>query len=125
MYSITVGELSLTAPFALMWKWNDYIQAPVTLLIIDFFCCHKPTGFSTGPDERRYTHWKQTVFYLENGEDDGLNLKKDEQIDGSMSIRPNARNIRDFDTTVKICLKVNYSQWTRFSVTECVGLGSS
>ncbi|THD22001.1 Arginine methyltransferase 1 [Fasciola gigantica] len=102
MYTITVDDLSFTAPFTLTCKRNDYIQALVTFFNIDFTCCHKPTGFSTGPDERRYTHWKQTVFYLDNGEDDCLTVKKGEQVNGSMSIKPNARNNRDLDISVKI-----------------------
>ncbi|OON19228.1 hypothetical protein X801_04907, partial [Opisthorchis viverrini] len=121
MYTITVEDLTFTAPFTLTCKRNDYIQALVTFFNIDFTACHKPTGFSTGsqlnlfsdflplsvstwlssvypycnpvgPDERRYTHWKQTVFYLDNGEDECLTVKKGEQINGTMSIRPNARN---------------------------------
>ncbi|GAA48620.1 protein arginine N-methyltransferase 1 [Clonorchis sinensis] len=102
MYTITVEDLTFTAPFTLTCKRNDYIQALVTFFNIDFTACHKPTGFSTGPDERRYTHWKQTVFYLDNGEDECLTVKKGEQINGTMSIRPNARNNRDLDISVKI-----------------------
>lgn len=102
MYTITVEDLSFTAPFSLVCKRNDYIQALVTFFNIDFTACHKPTGFSTGPDERRYTHWKQTVFYLDNGEDECLTVKKGEQINGTVSIRPNARNNRDLDISIKV-----------------------
>ncbi|VDO93064.1 unnamed protein product [Schistosoma margrebowiei] len=98
MYTITVPELTFSAPFTLTCKRNDYIQALVTFFNIDFTSCHKPTGFSTGPDERRYTHWKQTVFYLDNGDDDCLTVKKGEHINGVMSIKPNERNnLRDSD----------------------------
>jgi protein arginine N-methyltransferase 1 len=31
---------------------------------VDFSRCHIPTKFSTGPYSK-YTHWKQTVFYLD------------------------------------------------------------
>lgn len=102
MYTITVEDLSFTTPFSLVCKRNDYIQALVTFFNIDFTACHKPTGFSTGPDERRYTHWKQTVFYLDNGEDECLTVKKGEQINGTVSIRPNARNNRDLDISIKV-----------------------
>ncbi|CAH8546257.1 unnamed protein product [Schistosoma rodhaini] len=102
MYTITVPELTFSAPFTLTCKRNDYIQALVTFFNIDFTSCHKPTGFSTGPDERRYTHWKQTVFYLDNGDDDCLTVKKGEQINGVMSIKPNERNNRDLDINIKV-----------------------
>ena len=39
-------------------------QALVTFFNIEFTKCHKRVGFSTAP-EAPYTHWKQTVFYLE------------------------------------------------------------
>lgn len=48
MYTITVPELTFSAPFTLTCKRNDYIQALVTFFNIDFTSCHKPTGFSTG-----------------------------------------------------------------------------
>ncbi|VDO87745.1 unnamed protein product, partial [Schistosoma mattheei] len=54
------------------------------------------------PDERRYTHWKQTVFYLDNGDDDCLTVKKGEHINGVMSIKPNERNNRDLDINIKV-----------------------
>jgi len=104
MYSITVEDLSFTAPFNLTCRRNDYIQALVTFFNIDFTMCHKPTGFSTGPDERRYTHWKQTVFYLDSGAGDCLTVKKNETINGNVFIRPNAANNRDLD----ISLTVNF-----------------
>ena len=39
-------------------------QALVTFFQIEFSKCHQRVGFSTAP-EAPYTHWKQTVFYLE------------------------------------------------------------
>ena len=37
----------------------------MTFFNIEFSMCHKRVGFSTAP-EAPYTHWKQTVFYLED-----------------------------------------------------------
>ncbi|QPG75022.1 Nuclear SAM-dependent mono-and asymmetric methyltransferase [Brettanomyces nanus] len=51
--------------------------------------------FSTGP-QAHYTHWKQTVFYL----DDVLELNKGEVIDGWLSCKPNKINNRDLDIHV-------------------------
>lgn len=36
----------------------------------------------------RYTHWKQTVFYI----DDYLTVKANEEITGVFHIKPNTRN---------------------------------
>jgi protein arginine N-methyltransferase 1 len=48
--------------------------------------------FSTGPHSK-YTHWKQTVFYLE----ETLAAEEGETITGSLRCRPNAKNHRDLD----------------------------
>merc|ERR1712228_1035835 len=63
--TVTVEELNFTAPFEIRARRNDYVHAFVAFFTVDFSACHKRTGFSTGP-ESRYTHWKQTVFYLED-----------------------------------------------------------
>ncbi len=54
-------------------------------------------GFSTSPDSP-YTHWKQTVFYL----DDYLTVKRNEEIFGVFAMKPNARNNRDLDFDVEV-----------------------
>jgi protein arginine N-methyltransferase 1 len=54
-------------------------------------------GFSTGPDSR-YTHWKQTVFYLK----DYITIKKGETLAGDFNVSPNTRNTRDLDFEISI-----------------------
>jgi hypothetical protein len=44
---------------------NDYVHALVGYFDTRFQGLHKPVSFSTGPAART-THWKQTVFYLED-----------------------------------------------------------
>lgn len=44
---------------------NDYVHALVGFFDVSFQACHKAIHFSTGPAARN-THWKQTVFYLED-----------------------------------------------------------
>merc|ERR1712061_892879 len=70
---------------------------PVTSFNIEFTKCHKRVGFSTAP-EARYTHWKQTVFYL----DDYLTCKKGDEVTGVFSMKPNTRNVRDLDFEIKV-----------------------
>lgn len=62
-------------------------------------------GFSTGPDSR-YTHWKQTVFYLR----DYLTIKKGEAFQGEFSVKPNERNARDLDFQISINFEGELSQ---------------
>uniref|UniRef100_A0A671QR48 type I protein arginine methyltransferase n=1 Tax=Sinocyclocheilus anshuiensis TaxID=1608454 RepID=A0A671QR48_9TELE len=97
---LILSDLSFTSPFCLQVKRNDYIHALVTYFNIEFTRCHKRTGFSTSP-ESPYTHWKQTVFYL----DDYLTVKTGEEIFGTISMKPNVKNNRDLDFTVDIDFK--------------------
>ena len=59
---------------------------------VTFSACHTPIWFSTGPMDN-YTHWKQTVFYLENP----LTLCEGDTIEGTIAAKPNERNHRDID----------------------------
>ncbi|XP_019738739.1 protein arginine N-methyltransferase 8-B isoform X2 [Hippocampus comes] len=79
---------------------NDYVHALVTYFSVEFSKCHKKTGFSTAPDAAS-THWKQTVFYLE----DYLTVKKGEEIFGSIAVRPNEKNVRDLEFTLELDFK--------------------
>ncbi|KAJ1374167.1 Protein arginine N-methyltransferase 1 [Parelaphostrongylus tenuis] len=97
LYTVKVEDLTWTSEFTLRCARNDYVQALVTFFTVEFSKCHKRTGFSTGPDVQ-YTHWKQTVFYLM----DALTVKKGEEINGSFSVTPNARNERDLDFEIKV-----------------------
>ncbi|ESN93493.1 hypothetical protein HELRODRAFT_157853 [Helobdella robusta] len=97
MYRVTEEDLSFSSQFCLMCRRSDYVQAFVTYFNIDFTCCHKPTGFSTAPGAR-YTHWKQTVFYI----DDYLTVKSNEEIVGVFHIKPNTRNNRDLDFVLDV-----------------------
>merc|ERR1719354_177325 len=95
--TIKKEDIPFEAPFHLQIKRNDYIQALVTFFNIEFTHCHKRVGFSTAP-EAPYTHWKQTVFYL----NDYLTCKKGEEVKGTFKMVPNERNNRDMDFNVKI-----------------------
>lgn len=58
-------DASFQAPFVLATTRKDYIHAIVAYFDIEFADGHKAITFSTGPRSRA-THWKQTVFYLED-----------------------------------------------------------
>jgi type I protein arginine methyltransferase len=62
---------------------------------IDFTACHKPIRFSTGP-HTKYTHWKQTVFYLR----EVLTVQQGEQVRGILMNKPNDKNKRDLDVKI-------------------------
>jgi len=103
--TIKKEEIPFQAPFRLQIRRNDYIQALVTFFNIEFSHCHKRVGFSTAP-EAPYTHWKQTVFYLE----DYLTCTKGEELTGVFSLQPNQRNVRDLDIEIAVNFEGELSQ---------------
>lgn len=105
LYTVTKEDLHFSSPFHLVVRRNDYIQALVTFFTIEFTKCHKRIGFSTAP-EAPYTHWKQTVFYL----NDYMTAKRNEEIYGVFSMKPNQRNNRDLDFTIDVDFKGELSE---------------
>jgi protein arginine N-methyltransferase 1 len=97
LYTVKKEDLAFKSPFHLQVRRNDYVHALITYFNIEFTKCHKRTGFSTAP-EARYTHWKQTVFYL----DDYITAKNGEEIIGTFTMKPNERNNRDLDFHVSV-----------------------
>jgi len=95
--TMTKADLNVDAPFKLVARHDDYIHAVVTFFTVEFSKCHKRTWFSTAP-EAPYTHWKQTVFYL----NDYATVKKGEEVNGRFGLKQNSRNNRDLDFSVKI-----------------------
>ncbi|XP_064602220.1 protein arginine N-methyltransferase 1-like [Liolophura sinensis] len=108
IYTVKEEDVSFTAPFHLQCRRNDYIHALVCFFNIEFTKCHKRTGFSTAP-EAPYTHWKQTVFYVD---DDSLTVKKGEEIYGTFGMTPNKKNDRDLDFTLDLDFKGELSELT-------------
>ncbi|RWS03309.1 protein arginine N-methyltransferase PRMT1-like protein, partial [Dinothrombium tinctorium] len=97
LYTVKSEDLSFTSPFCLIVKRDDYVQAFCTYFSIEFTKCHKKTGFSTSPHDH-YTHWKQTVFYIE----ESLTCKRGEQICGYFTMKPNRNNKRDLDFEIAV-----------------------
>ena len=93
--TVTSADLSFTAPWQLMVRRNDFVHALIAWFDIEFGACHKPIRFSTGP-HAKYTHWKQTVFYLR----EVLTVEEGDAISGTLSNRPNDKNRRDLDIAI-------------------------
>jgi len=91
------------APFTLVAQREDDIHAFVTFFDVQF--TQSRVRFSTSP-ACKYTHWKQAVLYLRNS----LTMRAGEQINGTLSCRPNARNPRDLDIEVKYAFKGAYQE---------------
>ena len=111
--TVTVADLAFTAKFDLKVRRNDFIHALIAWFDIDFSCCHKPVRFSTGP-HAKYTHWKQTVFYLR----DVLTAEEDEHIVGVLTNKPNEKNKRDLDIKIEYKLEAELPARSKEGVCE-------
>ena len=98
LYKCKTSDLNFSHSFKLHVKRNDFIHALVAWFDIDFSACHKPIRFSTGP-HAKYTHWKQTVFYLK----EVLTVRETEDVNITLHVKPNSKNRRDLD------IKLDYS----------------
>jgi protein arginine N-methyltransferase 1 len=106
LYTCTPADLAFSTPFTLDCRRDDFVHALIAWFDIDFTACHKSIRFSTGP-HTKYTHWKQTVFYLR----EVLTVQQGEQIRGVLENKPNDKNKRDLD--VKITYQLVTDDGTR------------
>ena len=92
LQTCTEEDLSFTSPFRLRAQRRDHIHSFVAYFECAFTRVHKPLGFSTSPFSK-YTHWKQTIFYV----NDPISICEGEEITGMISCKPNPKNKRDLD----------------------------
>ena len=103
LYTVTSADLAFHQPFRLrVGKPQDFIHALIAWFDIEFTACHKPIKFSTGP-QSKYTHWKQTVFYLR----EVLTVEENEAITGYLTSKPNEKKKRDLDITISYQLQTD------------------
>jgi len=102
LYTVQPADLAFSLPFSLHVRRNDFVHALIAWFDIEFSRCHKPIRFSTGP-HTKYTHWKQTVFYLP----DMLTVEAGETITGVLDNKPNEKNKRDLDIKISYKLDAN------------------
>lgn len=94
----TENDLSFSSPFRLRAQRTDRVHS-----FVAYFECAfthgalQPLGFSTSPFSK-YTHWKQTIFYL----DEPISVCEGEEVTGTIACRPNRRNARDLDIALDI-----------------------
>ncbi|KAL8678268.1 MAG: hypothetical protein Q9186_005348 [Xanthomendoza sp. 1 TL-2023] len=104
LYTIKAADLAFRESFTLDCRRNDFIHALIAWFDIEFTACHKAIKFSTGP-HTKYTHWKQTVFYLR----EVLTVEENEQVQGILQSKPNAKKKRDLDIEITYKLDTNDS----------------
>ena len=105
LYTVAQADLAFSAPFTLNCQRSDFVHALIAWFDIEFAACHKPIRFSTGP-HAKYTHWKQTVFYLR----EVLTVEDGEQVRGVLASKPNEKKKRDLDITISYQLETDNIQ---------------
>ena len=100
--TVTTADLAFTQNFSINVRRNDFVHALIAWFDIEFAACHKPIRFSTGP-HTKYTHWKQTVFYLQ----DVLTAEEGEKITGTLINKPSEKNHRDLDISIEYKLETD------------------
>ncbi|KAI9294486.1 S-adenosyl-L-methionine-dependent methyltransferase [Neoconidiobolus thromboides FSU 785] len=100
IYTVKKEDLNFTTSFQLKANRNDYVHAFIVWFDTTFTHSHVPITLSTSPFSK-YTHWKQTVFYIA----ESLPVNNGDVIDGTLVCKPNSKNPRDLD----ISISYNYS----------------
>ncbi|KAG7357320.1 50S ribosomal protein L11 methylase [Nitzschia inconspicua] len=101
-------DVEFEASFELKALRNDYVHGLVAYFECAFTQVHKPIGFSTSPF-CRYTHWKQTIFYLP----ESLVTCTGETIAGEIKCKPNKKNRRDLDISITLSVNGRHSKFTK------------
>jgi protein arginine N-methyltransferase 1 len=100
IYTVKKEELDFTADYELEFARDDYFHALVAYFDVEFSKTHAKLAFSTGP-KSQYTHWKQTVFYL----NEAIAVNEGEKVVGTISVKRNSKNPRDLDIEISYAIK--------------------
>jgi protein arginine N-methyltransferase 1 len=76
-------------------NYTDGVHALVTWFDTSFSNLTNPVVLTTSP-LKKYTHWKQSIFYLE----DSLSVRKGDTLYGSIATRQDKTNFRELNIKV-------------------------
>ncbi|EGG22092.1 protein arginine methyltransferase [Cavenderia fasciculata] len=109
--TIQKEQLPFKSDFKLKAQRDDLVHAFVVYFDIEFTKGSKTVFFSTGP-RAKYTHWKQSILYM----DDVLKVCNGEEITGTIDVAPFQQNRRDLK--IKLDYQFNGSQGASSASTE-------
>lgn len=101
-------DLDFFAEYKLRVLRKDFLHALVVWFDVSFEACSPPVILSTAP-RQPFTHWKQTVLYL----DEVVPTNAGEELSGMIAVRKNAQNPRDLDVKLSYELKGQYGSSAR------------
>jgi protein arginine N-methyltransferase 1 len=103
--NVKLQDLAFASKYSLIATRSDYLHAIIAYFEVEFNHGTKQIKLSTNPS-KKYTHWKQTVFYFEGA----VPMNCGEEISGSIAIRKNPDHNRDVD--IKISYHFNGAKTT-------------
>lgn len=95
MQTCKVGDLDFSSEYCLTAYKTDYIHALVGWFETYFSHGNNKVCLSTSM-EMQGTHWKQSVFYV----DDEIAIKKGEKLTGSILVKKDTKNPRELNIKV-------------------------
>jgi len=88
-------DVQFTGQYSLRMKYTDRVHGIVAWFDTPFSDLRRPVMLSTSP-YKKYTHWKQTVFYMEQD----LDVRDGDTIYGSIACRQSKSNHRELDVKI-------------------------
>ena len=95
LMTCTVKDLDFANSYTLTAQRDTYLNGLVMWFDTLFTFGQRTIKLTTNP-EFQATHWKQTVFYLQ----DDIAVKAGEQVTGTLLIKKNEKNMRDLDIKI-------------------------
>lgn len=95
--TVKVEELDFASSFNLHCNRDDMVSGVVSWFECFFSDCHVMERLDTSPHTKG-THWKQTLFYL----DESVNVRKNQKISGHIAVRKNKKNPRELDVKLNV-----------------------
>jgi len=115
LYTVKVEDLTFANKYKLKIIKDDTVDALVCWFDTEFSRLKNPITLSTSP-YLAYTHWKQTIFYLNTP----IKILKDEVLEGSIAVKKSLVHSRSLDMVITYKhngkdSKTSYKQLYRFA----------
>jgi len=104
-------DVNFSNTYRLKMNYNDRVHGLVAWFDTPFTRLTRPNLLSTSPF-KKYTHWKQTVFYTEQD----IDVRQGDILFGSIAVRQSKTNFRELD------IKVSYHIDTPLQKKEFVNM---
>lgn len=104
-------DVNFSNNYSLKMNYNDRVHGLIAWFDCPFTRLTRPNLLSTSPF-KKYTHWKQTVFYTE----EDIDVRRGDTLNGSIAVRQSKTNFRELD------IKISYHIDSQHSKKEFVNM---